>query len=56
MMKVEGMNPQRAAVNFNVQVPVIIVRLSEVIQRRQIIEFKLQDVKVVFDPSRLLFD
>ena len=56
MMKVEGMNPQRAAVNFNVQVPVIIVRLSEVIQRRQTIEFKLHDVKVVFDPSRLLFD
>ena len=56
MMKLEGMNPQRSAVDFNVQVPLIVVRLTEMIQRRQIAQLVINGVSVVVDPSRLLFD
>ena len=56
MMKLEGMNPQRSAVDFNVQVPLIVVRLTEMIQRRQIAHLKINGASVVVDPSRLLFD
>ena len=56
MMKLEGMNPQRSAVDFNVQVPLIVVRLTEMIQRRQIAHLVINGVSVVVDPSRLLFD
>jgi len=56
MMKLEGMNPQRSAVDFNVQVPLIVVRLTEMIQRRQIAHLEINGTSVVVDPSRLLFD
>jgi predicted DNA-binding transcriptional regulator YafY len=56
MMKLEGMNPQRSAVDFNVQVPLIVVRLTEMIQRRQIAHLVINGTPVVVDPSRLLFD
>lgn len=56
MMKLEGMNPQRSAVDFNVQVPLIVVRLTEMIQRRQIAHLVINGASVVVDPSRLLFD
>ncbi len=56
MMKLEGMNPQRSAVDFNVQVPLIVVRLTEMIQRRQIAHLVINGAPVVVDPSRLLFD
>ena len=55
-MKLEGMNPQRSAVDFNVQVPLIVVRLTEMIQRRQIAHLVINGTPVVVDPSRLLFD
>ena len=35
MMKLEGMNPQRSAVDFNVQVPLIVVRLTEMPRQSQ---------------------
>lgn len=56
MMKLEGMNPQRSAVDFNVQVPLIVVRLTEMIQRRQIAHLVINGASVMVDPSRLLFD
>ena len=56
MMKLEGMNPQRSAVDFNVQVPLIVVRLTEMIQRRQIAHLVINGASFVVDPSRLLFD
>ncbi len=56
LMKLEGMNPQRSAVDFNVQVPLIVVRLAEIIQRRQLVEIAIKDSRVVVDPSRILFD
>jgi predicted DNA-binding transcriptional regulator YafY len=56
MMKLEGMNPQRSAVDFNVQVPLIVVRLTEMIQRRQIAHLVINGAPIVVDPSRLLFD
>jgi predicted DNA-binding transcriptional regulator YafY len=56
LMKLEGMNPQRSAVDFNVQVPLIVVRLAEIIQRRQLVEISIKDSRVIVDPSRILFD
>ena len=56
MMKLEGMNPQRSSVDFNVQVPLIVVRLAEMIQRRQLASLLVNDSPMIVDPSRLLFD
>ena len=56
LMKLEGKNPQRSAVDFNVRVPIIVVRLAEVIQRRQLVEISVDEERLMLDPSRLLFD
>ncbi|MBJ7427161.1 MAG: WYL domain-containing protein, partial [Ilumatobacteraceae bacterium] len=56
LMKLEGLSPQGRGVNFNVEIPLIVVRLTEIAQRRQLVEISIDSENIVVDPDRLLFD
>lgn len=56
LMKLEGLSPQGRGVNFNVEIPLIVVRLTEIAQRRQLVDISIDSENIVVDPERLLFD
>ncbi len=56
LMKLEGMLPRRIGFDFQVQVPLIVVRLTEMAQRHQVLEIKCKDQDLIVEPNRLLFD
>lgn len=56
LMKLEGMLPRRIGFDFQVRVPLIVVRLTEMAQRHQVLEITFEDRSLVVEPNRLLFD
>jgi len=56
LMKLEGMLPRRIGFDFQVQVPLIVVRLTEMAQHHRVLEITFEDRPIVVEPTRLLFD
>jgi len=56
LMKLEGMLPRRIGFDFQVQVPLIVVRLTEMAQQHQVLQIICDGESLVVEPSRLLFD
>lgn len=56
LMKLEGMLPRRIGFDFQVQVPLLVVRLTEMAQRREVLELEFDSQKIMVEPNRLLFD
>lgn len=56
MMKFEGFFPHRTGFDFHVDMPHIVVRLAEAIQRRRLVQVLHDGRPVTVDPLRLLFD
>lgn len=56
MMKFEGLFPRRTGFDFHVDMPRIVVQLTDAIQRHHLVEVTLDGRPVTIDPLRLLFD
>lgn len=56
LMKLEGMLPRRIGFDFQVQVPLIVVRLTEMAQRRAVLDLLVEGRSMIVESNRLLFD
>ena len=56
LMKLEGMLPRRIGFDFQVQVPLIVVRLTEMVQRQHVLRISFDGQPMNVEPTRLLFD
>ncbi|MGA0877626.1 MAG: helix-turn-helix transcriptional regulator [Ilumatobacteraceae bacterium] len=56
LMKLEGMLPRRIGFDFQVQVPLLVVRLTEMVQRGELLRLEFDGQRITVQPNRLLFD
>ena len=56
LLKFAGVHDVRSGYDFNVRLPLVVVRLAEATQRRQAVIATTAKGRVTFDPWRVLFD
>ena len=56
LMKLDGHVPDRAFIDMNMPVPLVVVRLTEAAQRRFTVRFSIADIQHTIEPWRTLFD
>jgi predicted DNA-binding transcriptional regulator YafY len=56
LMKLDGHIPDRAFLDMNMPIPLVVVRLTEGAQRRLVVRFRIGEAEHSLEPWRVLFD